>query len=169
VKIKKKQNLYDDNSIRSIFLGSKFKSCYIIITLVDVGCKQKIIDKKFFIIAVGLPSFLRYNVWLSLVSSHIFFLLLVLEFELRASCLLGEHSLTWAMLPPILALVIFDTRSSPIYASCIVGMNTHHCTQTLLFAQTDLELWFSRFLASSHCAQTLFLILLNCYFPTRFT
>jgi hypothetical protein len=48
---------------------------------------------------------------LCMVSWNLLFFLAVLQFELRALCLLGKYSTTWAMPPALFALVIFQIAS----------------------------------------------------------
>jgi hypothetical protein len=72
------------------------------------------------------------------------FFFVILEFELRTSCLLGRCSTVWAILPAFFALVIFEigSRFLPtlawivvllVYSCCITGV-TSACHHAQLFS-----------------------------------
>jgi hypothetical protein len=58
-----------------------------------------------------------------------YFYFVGMEFELRASCLLGRLSTTWAMLPTFFALVIFEIRS---YVYVPAGLNGYPFMSAIL-------------------------------------
>jgi hypothetical protein len=101
-----------------------------------------------------LPSHHGQTFWVSTAQSQIilfFFFLMILGFELRASCLLGKH---YATPPALCVLVIFEIGFhfmprlawTAIFLSvllCMAGMmGTHHCTQPLVEMESqELFTW----------------------------